>query len=94
MSNKELKAKAKLYIDANVHDGEDRTGCDDLLVFTPDELQELVDEVIEGVILEIDLNECAYCGNPMRFLGKDKTGDRYICDECPITPMRDGWHIK
>lgn len=42
------KAKAKQYIDANVWDGEDRAGCrGDSASFTPDELQELIDEILE-----------------------------------------------
>ena len=43
-----LKAEAKLFIDANVHDGEDRSGADgDSAGFTPDELQELINELID-----------------------------------------------
>lgn len=43
-----VKGRAKLYIDANVWDGEDRTGATgDSARFTPDELQELIDEMLE-----------------------------------------------
>lgn len=43
-----LKAEAKLYIDANVHDGEDRSGAvNDRATFNPDELQELIDDLLE-----------------------------------------------
>ena len=42
------KAEAKLFIDANVWDGEDRSGAiGDGVSFTPDRLQELIDELIE-----------------------------------------------
>lgn len=42
------KGRAKLFIDANVWDGEDRAGCDgDSARFTPDELQELIDDMLE-----------------------------------------------
>lgn len=44
----EAKKKAKIYIDQNIHDGDDRSGCkDDWSKFNPDELQELVDDVVE-----------------------------------------------
>ena len=43
-----LFERAKSYLDANVWDGEDRSGCkNDFATFNPDELQELVEEVIE-----------------------------------------------
>lgn len=42
------KSRAKLYVDANVWDGEDRSGClEDQARFTPDELQEFIGEVLE-----------------------------------------------
>ena len=42
------KAQAKQYVDQNVWDGEDRSGCDnDSATLTPDELQDLVDDVID-----------------------------------------------
>ena len=42
------KAEAKLFIDANVWDGEDRSGAaGDGASFTPDGLQELVDDLVE-----------------------------------------------
>ena len=48
MNSKELKIRAKRFIDQNVHDGEDRSGCKgDWAKFTPDELQELVDDLID-----------------------------------------------
>lgn len=44
------KKLAKSYVDQNIHDGEDRSGCDsDCMQFTPDELQELIDEVLEFI---------------------------------------------
>ncbi len=43
-----IKSSAKHFIDANVHDGEDRSGCkDDIANFSPDELQELIDDLID-----------------------------------------------
>ena len=46
----DLKDEAKTYVDANIWDGEDRHGCKgDLACFNPDELQELVNEVIDGI---------------------------------------------
>ena len=46
---------AKQWIDANVHDGEDRQGCkNDYAKFTPDELQELIDDVIEYLYEELN----------------------------------------
>lgn len=48
-----IKTKIKQYLDANIHDGEDREGCHcDRTAFTPDELQELVEEVYEFMIKE------------------------------------------
>ena len=42
------KAEAKLFIDANVWDGEDRSGATgDGACFNPDELQELIDDLVE-----------------------------------------------
>lgn len=42
------KAVSKQFIDANVWDGEDRSGADgDGAGFTPDELQELIDDLID-----------------------------------------------
>lgn len=47
------KEKIKQYLNANVHDGEDRKGCHcDRAVFTPDELQELVEEACEYALKE------------------------------------------
>lgn len=47
------KEKIKQYLDANVHDGEDRKGCHcDKAVFSPDELQELVEEACEYALKE------------------------------------------
>ena len=44
------EAKAKHYVDQNVWDGEDRSGAKgDRASFTPDELQELINEVLEYV---------------------------------------------
>jgi len=44
----EVKSFCKTWVDANVWDGEDRSGCDcDGATFTPDELQELFDDFIE-----------------------------------------------
>ena len=44
----DIKTKAKKFIDANVHDGEDRSGCkDDWAKFKTDELQKLVDDLLD-----------------------------------------------
>lgn len=41
---------SKIYLDQNIWDGEDRSGCDgDSAVFTPDDLQELFNEVFEFI---------------------------------------------
>ena len=49
----DLKAKAKLWIDANVHDGEDRSGCkSDWSKFNPDDLQELIDDLVDDLFEE------------------------------------------
>ena len=46
-----MKAELKLWIDANVWDGQDRAGCKgDFAKFTPDELQELVDDLFDDVM--------------------------------------------
>jgi len=45
-----IKRHAKLFVDANVWDGEDRSGAvNDCASFNPDELQELFDEFIDDV---------------------------------------------
>ena len=42
------KAVAKQFIDANVWDGEDRSGAvNDRATFSPDDLQELIDDLID-----------------------------------------------
>jgi hypothetical protein len=42
------KRIAKQFIDANVWDGEDRSGAiNDRATFSPDDLQELIDDLIE-----------------------------------------------
>lgn len=44
----ETKKEAKSFIDANVWDGEDRAGAkNDRAVFDPDDLQELIDDLID-----------------------------------------------
>lgn len=46
-----MKNELKEWIDANVHDGQDRSGCnEDRIIFTPDELQELINELYDDVI--------------------------------------------
>lgn len=48
--NYDLKNKAKMFIDHNIWDGEDRSGCKtDSATFNPDELQQLVDDFIEHI---------------------------------------------
>jgi hypothetical protein len=43
-----MQAEAKQFIDANVWDGEDRSGAtNDRATFNPDELQELIDDMLE-----------------------------------------------
>lgn len=42
------KSKSKEFIDANVWDGEDRSGATaDWVKFSPDELQELIDDLLD-----------------------------------------------
>ena len=49
--NEELKLKAKSYIDANIWDGEDRSGAkNDSAAFAPDDLQDLIDDLIDYII--------------------------------------------
>jgi len=48
----ELKRLAKLYIDANIWDGEDRIGAKfDKAVFHPDDLQEFVFDLLDSLAL-------------------------------------------
>lgn len=48
-----MKERIKLWLDANVWDGEDRSGCPgDSASFNPDELQELVEECFEDLLAE------------------------------------------
>jgi len=57
MDLKETKAKAKLWINANVHDGEDRTGCNsDYSRFTPDELYELIEDLLDDLLKPLDIS--------------------------------------
>lgn len=42
-----IKAKIKEWLDANFHDGEDRSGSFDRAYFSPDELQELCEDLVE-----------------------------------------------
>ena len=42
-----MNEEAKKWLDANVWDGEDRSGTGDRAIFSPDDLQELVDELLE-----------------------------------------------
>lgn len=47
-AEEKVKAFAKTWLDANVWDGEDRSGCiDDWARFDPEELQALFDDFIE-----------------------------------------------
>ena len=55
--NEELKLKAKSYIDANIWDGEDRSGAkNDSAAFTPDDLQDLIDDLLDYIIKPISLD--------------------------------------
>ena len=48
MDRIEAKKKSKLFIDANVWDGEDRhTAKNDMATFNPADLQELIDELVD-----------------------------------------------
>lgn len=51
MSDK-MREAIKEWLDANVHDGEDRSGASDVAYFTPDELQELVEECLEAITVQ------------------------------------------
>lgn len=47
----EIKRESKLWIDANVWDGEDRSGCHhDCAGFSPDDLQDLINELIDHLL--------------------------------------------
>ena len=51
--NTKLYNQAKSWLDANVWDGENRTGCfNDWTKHSPDELQELVEDLLEHLIEE------------------------------------------
>ena len=55
-----VKIKSKEWIDANVWDGEDRSGCeDDACIHTPDDLQGLIDSMLEGILEKIP-QKCTY----------------------------------
>lgn len=46
-----MKKQLKKWIDANVHDGQDRSGCNkDRITFTPDQLQELIEEAFDDIV--------------------------------------------
>ena len=53
MSNSVIERRqkqAKKWIDDNVWDGDDRSGClEDVTAFSPDDLQELIDDLIEDL---------------------------------------------
>ncbi len=43
-----MQSEAKMFIDANVWDGEDRSGAtNDRATFNPDELQDLINDMLE-----------------------------------------------
>jgi hypothetical protein len=47
-----MKEEAKKWIDANIWDGEDRSGCKgDGVKFDPDDLQELIDGLVEDLFI-------------------------------------------
>ena len=48
----EIRAIAKEFIDANQWDGEDRSGSSDWVRLSPDELQEVVDDLLEYLLQE------------------------------------------
>lgn len=45
-----LKAKVKIWLDANVWDGEDRSGTKDTATHNPDDLQELVEDLLVDLL--------------------------------------------
>jgi hypothetical protein len=46
----EIKDQAKSFIDQNVWDGEDRSGCkNDWVGFNPDDLQELIFDLLDNL---------------------------------------------
>ncbi len=52
----------KDWIDQNVWDGEDRSGCDsDWARFTPDDLQELIDDMLDAIEDELKENKDDQC---------------------------------
>ena len=48
----DIVEEAKRFIDDNVWDGEDRIGCASWAKFTPDDLQELVNDLLEYLEIE------------------------------------------
>ena len=49
---KRKQKQSKQWIDANVWDGEDCTGRDHSAIFAPDDLQELIDDLVEDLFTE------------------------------------------
>jgi len=51
MTLEKIRNESKLFIDANVWDGEDRAGCTgDQCYFDPDELQTLIDDMLDHIL--------------------------------------------
>ena len=51
MSIEGIKKDAKLFIDQNVWDGEDRANAKcDKAIFNPSDLQELIDEMLDDIL--------------------------------------------
>ncbi|MCK5127682.1 MAG: hypothetical protein KAR42_15600 [candidate division Zixibacteria bacterium] len=62
LDGKELKLWAKSWIDANVHDGEDRAGCHaDSACFSPDDLQELIDDLVGDIVVKVEAKNLDLC---------------------------------
>ena len=47
-----MNARIKEWLDANFHDGEDRSGSFDKSIFSPDELQELCEDLVDFLLTD------------------------------------------
>lgn len=55
LKRRALLAATKAFIDANVWDGEDRSGATgDSASFSPDELQELIADLMDAILLRLE----------------------------------------
>ena len=59
-----IKKEIKLYIDANMHDGQDRSGAtDDRAYLTPDDMEKLVTDTFQDAIIPMVNKHIIKCRN-------------------------------